>query len=139
MKTPEEIRKILIDNNITGYRIEKDLNISQVGADKFLNGTTKKPTKKVLELYNNYIKNNFKPITTYQSTKENIFVNEENTEYNLLSGPEKKIYENLANIQKYREMQLNIDKNSLSYKQIEEIISIIYEKNELLKNSKKND
>lgn len=67
MRSPEEIRKILLENNITGYRIEKELGLTQVGADKFLNGETKKPIKKNLEIYNSYINSNFE----FQSQKVN--------------------------------------------------------------------
>ncbi len=60
IKNASEILRIFKENGITGYKIEKDLKvISQVGADKFLNGETKKPFKKTLELYNSYIDNNF--------------------------------------------------------------------------------
>lgn len=70
MRTPEEIRKILLDNNITGYRLEKDLNVTQVGADKFLNGETKKPYIKTLKMYNSYIDNNFKPLKNNDANSE---------------------------------------------------------------------
>ena len=62
MRTSEEILKIFKENNITGYQIERDLAISQVGADKFLNGETRQPFKKTLEMYNSYIDNNFLPL-----------------------------------------------------------------------------
>ena len=62
MRTSKEIREIFKSNKISGYRLEKDLGITQVGADKFLNGETKKPYKTTLKLYNSYIDNGFKPI-----------------------------------------------------------------------------
>ncbi|TXK78722.1 hypothetical protein [Mesonia sp. K4-1] len=76
MRSAEEIHKIFLDNNITGYRLEKDLGISQVGADKFLNGDTKKPFKKTLELYNSYIDNDFKAPGYSKSEGKIIDVNE---------------------------------------------------------------
>ncbi|MEI6865533.1 hypothetical protein [Flavicella sp.] len=63
MKNASEILRIFKEKGITGYKIEKDLKvISQVGADKFINGETKKPFKKTIELYNSYIDNNFQPL-----------------------------------------------------------------------------
>ena len=65
MRTAREIHKILKDNNISGYRLSKDLGITQVGADKFLNGETKNPYKSTLLKYDAYINNNFKPLRKY--------------------------------------------------------------------------
>lgn len=60
MRTAEEIRKVFKENGISGYRLNKDLGITQVGADKFLNGETKTPYKRTLEMYDEYIDNGFK-------------------------------------------------------------------------------
>ncbi|CAL2106674.1 hypothetical protein T190115A13A_270031 [Tenacibaculum sp. 190524A02b] len=74
MRSAEEIRKILKENNISGYKLEKDLKVTQVGADKFLNGETKKPYKKTLLMYDEYINNGFKT--------NNSYVNETEEDYN---------------------------------------------------------
>lgn len=62
----EEIREKLKENGITGYRLAKDISITQVAADAFLSGKSK-PYKKTLDLYKSYIENNFKPL---ESVKE---------------------------------------------------------------------
>ncbi|MBD0822606.1 hypothetical protein [Aestuariibaculum marinum] len=71
MRSPEEIRKIFKDNNITGYRLSIDLDVTQVGADKFLNGETKKPYKSTIEMYNSYIDNGFKSTVIESINKTN--------------------------------------------------------------------
>ena len=81
MRTPEEIRKIFKNKTISGYRLEKDLNVTQVGADKFLNGETKKPYKSTLKLYNDYINNGFKPAKNNNSYTKELKVKEPVAEY----------------------------------------------------------
>jgi phage repressor protein C with HTH and peptisase S24 domain len=70
LRTAEQIREVFKTNNITGYRLEKDLKVTQVGADKFLNGETKNPYKSTLVMYNSYIDNNFKSIKNVETVKE---------------------------------------------------------------------
>jgi len=61
IRKAHEIREIFKENKITGYRLAQDLDVTQVGADKFLNGETQNPYKSTLEMYNSYIDNNFQP------------------------------------------------------------------------------
>lgn len=93
---PEEIRKIFKDNGISGYRLSKDLNVSQVGADKFLNGETKKPYKSTLLMYEEYIQNGFKTNKTYaeENVSGNIEINEPFSRFNTKAGSN---YEELQN------------------------------------------
>ena len=81
MRTAEEIRNILLDNKITGYRLEKDIDVTQVGADKFLNGETKKPIKKTLLMYNSYIDNDFKPFNIVKEKEEIYYKKEKKVPY----------------------------------------------------------
>jgi len=53
-----EIEKIIQEikaRGLTGYKIAEDTGLTQVGIDKILNGTTKKPVKKTLEILHNYL------------------------------------------------------------------------------------
>lgn len=57
-----EIEHIILEikkRGLTGYKIAEDTGLSQVGIDKILNGTTKKPTKKTLEILNSYLNNSY--------------------------------------------------------------------------------
>ena len=65
MRTPEEIREILKNKGISGYRLKKDLKVTPVGADTFLNGETKKPYKSTFKMYSDDIDNDFKTTNSY--------------------------------------------------------------------------
>lgn len=57
-----EIEHIILEikkRGLTGYKIAEDTGISQVGIDKILNGTTKKPTKNTLEILKSYLNNSY--------------------------------------------------------------------------------
>ncbi|MBY0487069.1 MAG: hypothetical protein K2P85_07790 [Flavobacteriaceae bacterium] len=51
----QEIRS----RGLTGYKIAEDTGLTQVGIDKILNGTTKNPNKKTIEILHNYLYNNY--------------------------------------------------------------------------------
>lgn len=54
---------------LTGYKIAEDTGLTQVGIDKILNGTTKTPNKKTIEILYNYLYNNYiKPSLTDKLT-----------------------------------------------------------------------
>lgn len=60
----EGIIKEIRQRGLTGYKIAEGTGLTQVGIDKILNGTTKKPTKRTLEILHNYLsKDNTEPIT----------------------------------------------------------------------------
>ena len=57
-----EIEQIIHDirsRGLTGYKIAEDTGLTQVGIDKILNGTTKNPNKKTIEILHNYLYNSY--------------------------------------------------------------------------------
>ena len=67
----EEIKKEIKSRGLTGYKIAEDTGLTQVGIDKILNGTTKKPVKKTIDILKNYLNNSYaSPIKVIDSYKE---------------------------------------------------------------------
>ncbi|GIZ08325.1 S24 family peptidase [Flavobacterium sp. UMI-01] len=58
MELDDIIREIK-NRGLTGYKISEDTGLTQVGIDKILNGTTKKPTKNTLKILNNYLNKSY--------------------------------------------------------------------------------
>lgn len=66
----DEILKLIKQLDITGYQISQETELTQVGADKIINGTSKKPQKKTLELLSNYL--NKKLNNSYVNKKDDL-------------------------------------------------------------------
>jgi transcriptional regulator with XRE-family HTH domain len=54
-----EIIQEIKNRGLTGYKIAEDTGMTQVGIDKILNRTSKKPQKKTLELLESYLNNSY--------------------------------------------------------------------------------
>ncbi|MDI9310710.1 MAG: hypothetical protein QM535_10885 [Limnohabitans sp.] len=67
-----EIISIIKEKGLTGYKIAEDTGLTQVGIDKILNGSSKKPHLKTLKILENYIKNNSENYVNESSEKYNV-------------------------------------------------------------------
>ena len=73
MRNIQEIVEILKTNNITGYKLAKDLTISPVGAQKILSGQSENPRPTTIKMLDEYIDNNFtSPSTSSNATSDNL-------------------------------------------------------------------
>lgn len=81
----ESIIREIKKRGLTGYKIAEYTGITQVGIDKILNGTTKKPTKKTISILENYLNNSYVTDllhTTNEKGKPNEELKNTNTDRN---------------------------------------------------------